>query len=356
MAEVEASIALIKRALMLLPDGPLRADCDGRRRTAKAWAGRRSPRGTLFYAVHFGDDGKLARVKIKSPSFSNWRVFPVHRARQQHDGLRDQRGELRPDHRGLRQVGGSACRYGHCWACCKANRPRLGRWPRATTGRPASSACRAISPNLRRRLRGLRRRLPDRRRSPCGADGDGRLEIDYGRCVVCQLCTEACPTGAMATSSDWAFGVRARATTCLESGCRPRRRSAAKTTTRLPPQPACPPRRCRLLQRLRVRAAGAEQPVLQPASARHLLHRLAALCRPAAGDRPGDARHARPAARHLRGDGGAALGDGGRHLRGVRRHCRGRLCLRPRARRRAAGRRLSARLPAQSGGGHRRRC
>jgi Ni,Fe-hydrogenase III small subunit/ferredoxin len=38
----------------------------------------------------------------------------------------------------------------------------------------------------------------------------GRLDVDYGRCVVCQLCTEACPTGAMATSSDWAFGVRAR--------------------------------------------------------------------------------------------------------------------------------------------------
>ena len=35
-----------------------------------------SPRGTLFYAVHFDADGRLARVKIKSPSFSNWRVFP----------------------------------------------------------------------------------------------------------------------------------------------------------------------------------------------------------------------------------------------------------------------------------------
>jgi Ni,Fe-hydrogenase III large subunit len=30
----------------------------------------------LFYAVHFGPDARLARVKIKSPSFSNWRVFP----------------------------------------------------------------------------------------------------------------------------------------------------------------------------------------------------------------------------------------------------------------------------------------
>jgi len=38
----------------------------------------------------------------------------------------------------------------------------------------------------------------------------GRLDVDYGRCIVCQLCTEACPSGAMATSSDWAFGVRER--------------------------------------------------------------------------------------------------------------------------------------------------
>ena len=39
---------------------------------------------------------------------------------------------------------------------------------------------------------------------------DGGLAIDYGRCVVCQLCTEACPTGAMEPSQDWAFGVRDR--------------------------------------------------------------------------------------------------------------------------------------------------
>ena len=67
---------LIQRVLLdLLPDGPVRADCkcipeiEG-----LGWT--ESPRGTLFYAVHFDDDGKLARVKIKSPSFSNWRVFP----------------------------------------------------------------------------------------------------------------------------------------------------------------------------------------------------------------------------------------------------------------------------------------
>ncbi|HEY4045122.1 MAG TPA: NADH-quinone oxidoreductase subunit NuoB [Rhodopila sp.] len=40
--------------------------------------------------------------------------------------------------------------------------------------------------------------------------GVGGLEIDYGRCIVCQLCTEACPTAAMTPSPDWAFGVRRR--------------------------------------------------------------------------------------------------------------------------------------------------
>jgi len=41
-------------------------------------------------------------------------------------------------------------------------------------------------------------------------NGESRLELDYGRCVACQLCTEVCPTGAMTPSGDWAFGVRDR--------------------------------------------------------------------------------------------------------------------------------------------------
>ena len=60
-----------------------------------------------------------------------------------------------------------------------------------------------------------------------------------------------------------------------------------------------------------------------------------------------------PLRRDLRGDAGAALGHGGRHLRGLGRHRRRRLCLRQRPGRRAAGRSLSAGLPAQSGGDHR---
>ena len=41
--------------------------------------------------------------------------------------------------------------------------------------------------------------------------GERPLEVDYGRCVVCQLCVEACPAEAVESSFDWAFGVRDRA-------------------------------------------------------------------------------------------------------------------------------------------------
>jgi len=75
IAEIDASIALIQRILLLLPEGSVKVNCDPRPGSeGLGWA--ESPRGSLFYAVHFGDDGKVARVKIKSPSFSNWRVFP----------------------------------------------------------------------------------------------------------------------------------------------------------------------------------------------------------------------------------------------------------------------------------------
>lgn len=37
-----------------------------------------------------------------------------------------------------------------------------------------------------------------------------RLTMDYGKCIGCQLCTEACPNGALQTSNQWAFGVRRR--------------------------------------------------------------------------------------------------------------------------------------------------
>jgi formate hydrogenlyase subunit 5 len=75
IAEIAASLDLIRGALELLEDGPVRAECMSRPDSeGLGWA--ESPRGSLFYAVHFAAGGALSRVKIKSPSFSNWRVFP----------------------------------------------------------------------------------------------------------------------------------------------------------------------------------------------------------------------------------------------------------------------------------------
>jgi Ni,Fe-hydrogenase III large subunit len=75
IAEIDASVVIMQRVLLLMEAGEVRAACEpppgGE---GLGWA--ENPRGSVFYAVHFDDAGKLARVKIKSPSFSNWRVFP----------------------------------------------------------------------------------------------------------------------------------------------------------------------------------------------------------------------------------------------------------------------------------------
>jgi len=75
IAEIDASIVLIQRVLLLLTEGPVHVDClPPPNSEGLGWA--ESPRGTLLYAVHIGAEGEISRVKIKSPSFSNWRVFP----------------------------------------------------------------------------------------------------------------------------------------------------------------------------------------------------------------------------------------------------------------------------------------
>ena len=73
--EITNSITLIQAILQGLPEGPLRTDCRPPPGSeGLGWA--ETPRGTAYYAVHLDAEGRFARVKIKSPSFSNWRVFP----------------------------------------------------------------------------------------------------------------------------------------------------------------------------------------------------------------------------------------------------------------------------------------
>jgi Ni,Fe-hydrogenase III small subunit/ferredoxin len=47
--------------------------------------------------------------------------------------------------------------------------------------------------------------------------GRDRLVVDYGCCVVCQLCVDACPSDAARSSFDWAFGVRERSDLVLDA-------------------------------------------------------------------------------------------------------------------------------------------
>jgi Ni,Fe-hydrogenase III small subunit/Pyruvate/2-oxoacid:ferredoxin oxidoreductase delta subunit len=62
-----------------------------------------------------------------------------------------------------------------------------------------------------------------------GQSGQQRLRVDYGRCVVCQLCVEVCPSGAAASSFDWAFGTTVRSDLLLSGAGAA---AAGKTTAR----------------------------------------------------------------------------------------------------------------------------
>lgn len=75
IAEALNSIELVRAVLAGLPAGPIHAPCrPAPHSEGLGWA--ESPRGSVYYAVHVDAAGRLARAKIKSPSFSNWRVFP----------------------------------------------------------------------------------------------------------------------------------------------------------------------------------------------------------------------------------------------------------------------------------------
>lgn len=62
--------------------------------------------------------------------------------------------------------------------------------------------------------------------------GKQRLAVDYGRCVVCQLCVEACPAEAAVASFDWAFGTRERSDLVLSGHAAPRARTEREQVSR----------------------------------------------------------------------------------------------------------------------------
>lgn len=75
MEEIRNSLNLIYTAVNQMPEGPVATDLDlPAGGEGLGWC--ESTRGSMYYCVHLNAEGRLARVKVKSPSFSNWRVFP----------------------------------------------------------------------------------------------------------------------------------------------------------------------------------------------------------------------------------------------------------------------------------------
>lgn len=73
--ELMTAFELFDAVIGHLPEGPFHRPCRPPPLSCGlGWA--ESPRGSLYYAIHLDDQGQFARVKIKSPSFSNWRAFP----------------------------------------------------------------------------------------------------------------------------------------------------------------------------------------------------------------------------------------------------------------------------------------
>jgi formate hydrogenlyase subunit 5 len=74
IAEIANSIEMLLALVQGVPTGPIRVPCEAPAGgEGLGWA--ESPRGSVYYAVHLDGAARLARVKIKSPSFSNWYAF-----------------------------------------------------------------------------------------------------------------------------------------------------------------------------------------------------------------------------------------------------------------------------------------
>jgi formate hydrogenlyase subunit 5 len=74
IAEIANSIEMLLAIAKRLPKGLIRVPCEAPAGgEGLGWA--ESPRGSVYYAVHLNAAARLSRVKIKSPSFSNWYAF-----------------------------------------------------------------------------------------------------------------------------------------------------------------------------------------------------------------------------------------------------------------------------------------
>ena len=73
-AEARQSVKLMEQAAAALPDGPIRVSkIEMRPGAALGWA--EAPRGATFHWLRIGEDGRVARYRLITPSFANWHGF-----------------------------------------------------------------------------------------------------------------------------------------------------------------------------------------------------------------------------------------------------------------------------------------
>ena len=75
IGEIENSFAIIREAAEDPPEGPLTEPWSAVPAGARAVGWAEAPQGEVIFAVRLGDDGRLARCAIRSPSFCNWSFY-----------------------------------------------------------------------------------------------------------------------------------------------------------------------------------------------------------------------------------------------------------------------------------------
>ena len=73
-AEARQSVKLMEQAAAALPDGPIQVPkVEIRPGAALGWS--EAPRGATFHWLRIGEDGRVARYRVVTPSFTNWHGF-----------------------------------------------------------------------------------------------------------------------------------------------------------------------------------------------------------------------------------------------------------------------------------------
>ncbi len=72
-AEAHQSVRIMEQAVSLLTDGPTCQPVTLRPDAALGWV--EAPRGAAFHWARLGSDGRIARYRIITPSFTNWHSF-----------------------------------------------------------------------------------------------------------------------------------------------------------------------------------------------------------------------------------------------------------------------------------------